>query len=554
MGKREDQSGSRIVSDNMIFFSFLTDKLDIDHKKIRKNYQLIQKLAWEQVLLLAIYSRQHCYSQEANPHHVGALARVSLLAHASELSRQRANNREDNSPWELTELVTTLLDKGKGSVAVVKQLLTHAENEDGSALSTDCNYLLRIMERVGISFEGGNLPCYSWFTIYVALTNPIGLFQQLLAIKPLDDEFYYACAIKALKNLLNLNHHPHLMQFDSSDIALMYRAGLNVGSGLEFLKFFEDYPDAVDKQEYQQSLKAEVMLELTHQVRACFAMTSIPQSQQNLTIDPPGVMQRVCCPERKGNKVSLNIETALLKSLLELGQIDRVMEGIRSNIIDIAAGDWHSIWRIKTRAEDYALAFDRLANWFTKCKTPLITAFDQLPRYVGAIIALDARHRQGMFSEQLLVKRLKGLPQKLSAKDVALITTHLFYYSLTHNINSLWFIEKSFLSNLENQCEVEACLKETSQHIDTFVELQPLAMTIMASWQDLDQLEQAMERIKKIPNYLNSGAKRGDLTTYKWIIFQRNSGISGDVPWPIDTPFPLPLWAKLSLNTTDDNL
>ncbi|EOX5558853.1 hypothetical protein ACPSVL_001130 [Yersinia enterocolitica] len=539
----------------MVFFAFLTEKLDVDHKKIRKNYQLIQKLAWEQVLLLAIYSRQYCYSPEANPHHVGALARVSLLAHASELSRQRTSNQEDKSPWELTELVTTLLNQGKGSVAIVKQLLKQAEHEESSALSSDCQNLLNRMEREGISFAGGNYPCYSWYTLYIALTDPISLFQELLAIKPLDDEFYYACAIEALKSLLNTsNQSYYMMQFDSSDTALMYRAGLNVGSGVEFRKFFEDHSGAVDKQEYQQSLKSELMRELTLGVRACFAMTSIPQSQQPLTIDPPDVMQRLCRPERKGNNVSLNIDTALLKSLLELGQIDLVMEGIRNNIKDIAAGQWRSIWRITTRAEDYALAFDRLANWFTKCKTPLITAFDQLPRYVGAIIALDVKHRQGMFSEKLRVKQLKGLPQKLSAKDVALITTYLFYYSLTHNVNPLWFIERSFLSKPENQCEVEVCLKATSEHVDTERELQPWAMTTMASWQDRYQPEQAMERIKKIPNYLKFGGKRNDLTTFEWINVQRIAGISGEVPWPIDTPFPLPLWAGLSLTTTDDNV
>ncbi|GEM_PF-5268114 len=436
----------------------------------------------------------------------------------------------------------------------MRQLLERAENEERNEFTEDCHNLLARMERHGISFSGEGTPSYSWYALYVALTDPIRLFQQLLMIKPLDDEFYYTCSLEALKSLLSKNNQAYFVShFEKSEAAVMRRAGLNIHSPEDFRKFVDEYPGAIDKGEYQQSLKSKLMQELTHNITACFAMTRIPKPRQPLTIGAPIVMQRVCHTERKGNNASINIDIALLRGLLELGQIDRVMEGIRGKIEDIAAGQWHDIWRTTSRAEDYALAFDRLANWFTKCKTPLITAFDQLPRYVGAIVALDIKHRQGMFSDRLLGKQLQGLPQKLSTRDVALITSHLFYHSLTHNVFPWAFIKRAFLHKPVIQSGVESCLKEASEYINAHADVQPLPMTIMSSWQDRSQLEQAVERIKKVPNYLKSGAKRGELMTYKWISEQRTAGISGEAPWPIDTPFPLPLWADLVLTTFDNN-
>lgn len=553
MQKNERQLGSTTAIEEMGFFAFLADNFDIDHRKIHKQYQLIQKLAWEQVLLLAIYSRQYCYVPEVNPYHTGALARMSLLAHATELSRQRSQDPEDKSPWQLTELVTTLLNQGEGSVAIVKQLLEQAEQEERNALSDGCSNLLSRMEREGISFAGGHSPHYNWYTLYVALTDPVGLFQQLLTIRPLDDEFYGRCAINALKTLLNKNYQPYFVSpFDNSEAAAITRAGLSVNTGEEFRQFIENYSDAINKLEYQQNLKAELMRILTQGVRAAFVMTDIPQLQKPLIIDTPSVMQKVCRPERKDNNVCLNIDTVLLRKLLELGQIDRVMEGIKHKLEDIAVGTWRDVWSMTTSPEDYAQAFDRLASWFMQCKTPLITAFDQIPRYVGAIIALDAKNRQGMFSDRLRGRAFEGLAEKLSAREVASITTHLFYYSLNRNVTPKVFIDCAFLHKSENSQGVEERLLEVSNRIDIQQDLHPLASTMMVNWQDCDQLEQAMERIKKIPNYLKFGAKRGDLTLSRWINTQRSVGISGKIPWPIDTPFPLPLWSGLSFTSDSD--
>lgn len=553
MQKNDRQLGSTTAIEGVGFFTFLVEYLDIDHKKIHKQYQLIQKLAWEQVLLLAIYSRQYCYVPEVNSQHAGALARMSLLAQATELSSQRTHDPEDKSPWQLTELVTTLLNQGKGSVAIVKQLLEQAEREERNALSDDCHNLLGRMEKEGISFAGGHTPHYNWYTLYVALTDPVGLFQQLLLIRPLDDEYYGLCAIKALKKLLNKNNQPYsLWHSDNSEAAVIRRAGLSVNSGEEFRQFIENHPDAINKQEYQQNLKAELMEGLAQGVRATFSMTCIPQRQKPLIIDTPSVIQKVCRPERKDNNVCLNIDTALLRELLELGQIDRVMEGIRHKLEDIAVGAWRDVWIMTTSPEDYALAYDRLASWFVQCKTPLITAFDQIPRYVGAIIALDVKNRQGMFSDRLRGRAFEGLPPKLSAREVASITTHLFYYSLNRNVFPKAFIDSAFLHESENSRGIAARLLEVSKRIDMQQDLHPLASAMMTNWQDCDQLEQAMERIKKIPNYLKLGAKRGDLIISEWITTQRSTGISGKIPWPIDTPFPLPLWSGLTSTFDSD--
>src|SRR5688572_33484781 len=122
--------------------------LGINVKKLIGVMQNIHKMAWEQVLLLAVYSRQQYFTSEDM---VGFSHRIQLVHKALHYS-------------DLCKDVLTLLQQKKGSNEIVKMLL--------SLESSQASGLLRDMEQNNIAFacERDTHP-YSYYAMYSILHN-----------------------------------------------------------------------------------------------------------------------------------------------------------------------------------------------------------------------------------------------------------------------------------------------------------------------------------------------------------------------------------------------
>ncbi|WP_210512491.1 hypothetical protein [Pantoea ananatis] len=149
--------------------SLYIEALGIKRDDLIARIKQTKLMAWEQLLLIAIYARKQ-YELDNNFH--GRMGFVEAL----------------QSPefHDVQSELFTLLDSGKSFLSIIDVLKKKAEKQE----ITDWNYnsLINNLERKQVAFSGMFTPLlYPHHTLYIALTRFISICQKLLSI-PASDE------------------------------------------------------------------------------------------------------------------------------------------------------------------------------------------------------------------------------------------------------------------------------------------------------------------------------------------------------------------------------
>ncbi|EJE4162868.1 hypothetical protein M3916_002983 [Vibrio parahaemolyticus] len=538
------------LADNL---PFLKKKLDIDHGLFIKKYINIQKMAWEQILLLCFYSRQRCYDVAQNNEITGFMAKMKLVHEAYLICGQPTqSDSESPNDYGLLTLVLELLDNGKGSVEITQVLLKHQNSTD--KWSEECGELLQKMEINCIAFSVPSIfsspLVYSHYAMYKALSDPISLFQPLLYIEDISsDEVFEAFLINYFRRYVRKKYGGILQDKLDTKTSDTLDKVKNITSLEEFIN---TNPELIDKTDFSMGFKVDLMVMLGDKIKASFETVKKPIPEKRSYGFDRGVFNKMCTSTIENESLTLTFDKNILRDLSQLGLIDEVIKGVKSTLLDTLFPKPRNPTQASSPSNDYGRAFDELSNWYLSCKTDLFKKLEQVPRLIATVVALDIKHKQGFFSIELNCGPFKKIPEKIKAEDVALITTNIIHHCLFKNYTNQYYTYKilqkySVASNLEENTELAEILAKTNSGLSkqNDSEVIEYPSRLMINWQDVESLSSAVERIKKLPIHLRTQRENSKGTpVYMKIYEQRNKGIACNTPYPITTSIPLPLWVS----------
>lgn len=562
MGVETAASREREIAD---FFALLLEKFELDHKKLRRQQGAIQKMAWEQVLLLVIYSRQFLWDEQLNAENIGRRARLILIDQVLWICRQQQVDQKEVD-YRLLYAVLERLDNQTGSMELSRWLWEQSATGEDETWSARCKALLTAMEKNAIVFTSNEnywtvAPCYSWFALYRAYKDPFSFFQPLLCIPDYSQqEMFYPRLLAIMKSYIHENYAPnHYLFTEQTHEDRLFAAYSTVQDSQSLETFLGNFPDAFDSDRLREWVQAELMKELAESVYAAFSQSKPPASQPVISAREQTPFESLCQSQNQGKDFILTFERSTLDNLMRLGHIDDVMKQVRTLLLNrvTPAPVRRRFYGIVTR--DYADAFVALSRWYQQCKTPLFTRLEQVPLLVASVIVLDVRQRHGFLSPVLTGNEVNWLPKKLTAHQVADITTLLidnclFYRHFSFKVTGIAF-GGDILGSRETD-SVADMLERAERHFNLDkAGGQRFTNPMMQQWLKSENPQSALERIKKIHHYYRAPRtpKQKVLRAKFMIDEQRQAGASGRAPYPLSTVFPLPLWARLdSVQGNDD--
>lgn len=477
------------------------DVLGLNVRALQDTLHSIHKMAWEQVLLLAIYSRQR-YIECSDDR--GFNNRIQLVHEA----------RKDH---KLMGEVLNSLEQGKGSNDIVAMLLN-----DGSLSSTT---LLADIESKQIAFTtySGSHP-FSYFAMYTMLHDPLSVFQQLLAF----DGFSLTEFI--VHRWQGLNKSPFPM---SNNDEPLFNPALSLDRLTDII---EEKGIEVNREAFASELKGALAQIIGKHLKATFDLL---HWRSHAKYEPASLFSEMCTVEKNKHHFRMDFDAVLLSNMINLGQVDSLMEGIKAEITRAydkspLTGPFGST---DNKSADGVI--DALSEWYKSVNTGLIKKIERVPALIACLLDFDLRFRIGMGSEGFGLIRMSALRFKLTSRDYAMLVTAIIRYTLFKSGSAYDFNNNVF----RTYQSIESFLADFAQKSDN----DSAGPALVKTWSNLEQ-GPMIERFKKLPGYLKPHLNP-EMIREK-IAEQKRLSREESTPYPINSLFPLPLWAKLSETAT----
>ena len=175
--------------------------VDLNLNEVDTQITNIWKMAWEQVLLLALYSRRQYFEEDA----FSFRQRMRLIHALDSLKQKRSYGIGSNANAEgyLKQYITILkkVEDGCGSNDILEYLFDD-EGDDrvlhGQERKTIKKIISEVIERKGIAFPKSSKKLfYSYYTMYKALRDLVHTLQLTLIYQPPNiKEVYYGCMVE----------------------------------------------------------------------------------------------------------------------------------------------------------------------------------------------------------------------------------------------------------------------------------------------------------------------------------------------------------------------
>jgi hypothetical protein len=474
--------------------------LGINVKKLIGVMQNIHKMAWEQVLLLAVYSRQQYFTSEDM---VGFSHRIQLVHKALHYS-------------DLCKDVLTLLQQKKGSNEIVKMLL--------SLESSQASGLLRDMEQNNIAFacERDTHP-YSYYAMYSILHNPLAVFQTLRIFDGLST------ALPASIVQTYQESHSGVSRLIDKDNPLFDRS-LSLDG---FIEILEKSNTKINVEIFPSQVKGRLAQIIGKHLKEAFEQLIWRGQGAQKGYEPVSLFSEMCTAKREHQQLRLDFDIAKLENLINLGQIEGVTEGVKTELLKAFGKSPSTRHFGQLNYSDSAGELDALSNWYGSVNTGLIKKIEQIPRLIASILDFDLRYRIGIGSDGFGLVPMTNFKFNLTSKDYYHLATGIIHHTLYRLGNSY---------ELQNPLRVYTNVDQYLADILKTEDEPSETSALMSTWADLAS-SPMIERFKKLPQYLKPHKK---IEVIRLKIDQQRSHSRDDAtPYPINSLFPLPLWAHL---------
>lgn len=537
-------------------------KFGLDRNDLYSSYSSIQKIAWEQTLLLSIYSRQVYFSNKGSQLH----QRAKLIDRLRFLGRDR-----------LKPFVLELIEKGCSSTEIITFLLKLKENEEPTknledeltenlstiekllkkikpqlekerhSIISNANEILRDLEEKQIAFpklKNDEHP-YSYYSIYQSLTQPFSIFSKLLSIG-LDIEKMDSIVLNLVRNYLKDKYK----NFTNS--LLSFQIFINDDFD-KILNYIETNKININFDDLNIYVKSNILKTLSYYFRDVFSFIQdykyIKIDDQGRTLDNikiPTPLSEISYIHSRDDELCIIFDQNILKDLIHLGQVDSVMIGVKEKILEILESSYFSRENEKNIQENNANSLRKFELWHKKQHVKLIKKTDQIPKLIASIIEFDIRNQLGFcdrdFGNNILYPILNY--KRISMQEVYILTTNLIkrclyetsgldsYISTLNGVSIDEFISKYF-DNSEN-----FSYSDNKEILGDDLKISFYPNKMMSTWANEDQ-SSITERFKKLPSYL----KGNNISFVSDIIDQQRKVKTTNI-YPVDSFFPLPLWVK----------
>lgn len=541
----------------------------------------IYKMAWEQVLLLSLYTRQqlikqeesYCYPVDSNVNFENKLKLISLLFNPD----LNLNEDEDNVYKILRDEILDMVENYNDIHHITNHLSClvkqKSENENLSEIALS---LLKRISGKHISFtsrDGTGKHYYSYYSMYKSLTDSLFIFRSLLELDFSEDYMNNLFLRKIRYKFCNRNN----IHTNTKDKYFYFKESLNNAKSVNdaFYIILNEPSLACSIKDIAKDISASVSNEIGEKIAAIingfhremptkggFSPKYLSLFEQMVSFDKE--------LDGKQNRV-LRINEKVLRACISLGQVDEiVVEAIKSKLLD--KGTPRQSIESPIGDRDSLL---KVADWYNNVKTELCPTITDCPSLVASILEFDCRNRIGVFDEKNGVLGIHFHKSTWFNKDGYLLVTGLIRKYLFKNLINIdtqdpkndsqekisnEFYIKSYLGgNLEKVINSEK-EKEYSLPNDLMKDWANLVFDDSLS-EDASSYKAMMNRFKRLPIYLkpvekvkneNSDAeslkphkrrKQGIWHIHSLITKQEEESKKGR--YPIDSSFPLPLWIKI---------
>lgn len=455
-----------------------------------------KQMMWEQVLLLMLYARsRYTTGQRQSVSHFHA--RISLLRLAA---------RQDGNM--LLTLTTRWLDQGKGLVAIVEELnqIQQAKPE----LKASIQRFIRECEQEQIVFSAvapGSELLYSHYAIYVALVQPVSLFQQLLSEETPERIFD-----QLLRNFLQERVWMPTTRVTAEGQLELETAQPSLETLLQH--FTRNGEDTVHFGKAVERYQAEVMEKL-------FSRFSCPETSANYHLSSQSeLIEKLCVVSQNSNEsVQLTLGRKRVESFLLMGQSDEIVQAL-SECLKVNLGK-----RLNIKRQGAAVAGSvALGKWYRHVTSGLLRGRSQIPALVAAIMDFDIRHAEyGMHGLHHSIPW--PFKDKLSSADATLLTTRIIAHCLTCNGDPRDFDRPSLMRVTPSEYQPDEAATPF-----------PLADNLMKAWATEDGKNEK-DRIKRPRQRLTAQLQQAESD------IRAQQGRAMDQRYPVNAGFPPPLWA-----------
>jgi hypothetical protein len=544
-----------------LFFSLLKEKFDIDGKSLIKNYINTQKLAWEQILLLSIDCRQRGYNSELYEGCEDFLSKMKLITLTEGVCYSNKSDEEESPDFELLEFVLKILDNNDGVIELTKQLLFKSKDDDNQKKIESLLYQIESNRISFASYPARQIsksipPIYSNYAMYVALYRPTQLFRPLLNITQLSKtELLIEGFISSIKEYISSEYSRYVFDNNKEHNNLLNETK-KIKDIATLKKFLTEYPTAINNKDFSNNFLAKIMKHISDNVALTFKQVIIPKLEEPRADLNKTLFQDLCRVEIGNNEVNMNFNHNALKNIINLGQLDTLIDEVRSKLEEKILGSNTNFRRGHNIVpDDYSTSLSVLGAWYQHCQTGLFRKFEDIPRLIASILVFDIRHKIGMFGASSY-----AIPDKLNNKELALLTTDIIRNCLHNDVPFEHFIDITFgnrfnLSICSDKNEnIEQKLKKANELLqkrgrkiigeNMFGDFDKLPNSFMETWAANIKIQPTLERIKKLVDFKKVGKRT--LSASNLVMTQRSKGHK--YTYPINTNFPLPLWSSLEFN------
>jgi len=562
----------------------LTEIFGCNPENFKEIGEKVNKMVWEQVLLLMLYTRQQLIEQDRIEYsYIESIINFKNKIKLIEL----LFNGEDKKKYEsIRNKILEKIEKYEDINQITIYLYELSSKKDSNE-ATSAGILLNDIANNHISFTSknyrpfNNKHPYTYYSMFVSLKDAVPIFTNLInesySEKYLSEiylgglkETYCSNYIldkdplynfkKSLQKINKLEEiEESISTLNKEAINNINKEAINNKINAFFSKKMGSYMT-----DLFSFIKGEVNKgDRISQRRASF-FENIAKEDQNL--------------DENGNKI-LRINEHALNQLIAMGKGENIILAIRNILLDRRSprDKYHSKLSDET-------AFKEIIEWYEKCKTQLCNSIlRDCPRLIVSILEFDCRNQVGIFDPINGIKI--NIENELKfAKDRYLLITGFIHRFLFKNGN---LEELSYPNGEDKEKFIVDYINKFYSYdygkelLDKKLEELPhFENRMMAVWADLEfnepidkeseKYKAMMGRFKKLPPYLKE--KKDKLLKeeptdsfdkektqqkneenwhiYNFIFYQKEA--SKKVSYPLDSSFPLPLWSNLQFSDEEN--
>lgn len=504
--------------------SLYIEALGIKRDDLIARIKQTKLMAWEQLLLIAIYARKQ-YESDNNFH--GRMGFVAALQ-SSEFN-------------DVQSELFTLLDSGKSFLSIIDVLKEKLEKKE----ITNHNYSLIINKLEGgrVAFPGVFPPLlYPHHTLYIALTRFISICQKLLSIpasdelcdrlvqkeltKHLDRELMFSRLRRTLSEENQQNEETSLaslIKLQNEEISLASLLKLQKDSS----RPVSDLPHLLD-----QYLAKEMQNIFGEFLRIQNSGNVNTISYDYFTNDSKKIPEWVSeAYDLQADKYSLNFNFTMMSRFIMMGQYDEL-----SKLLISAMQNAVSKRYVLRESQIKKPKRSSLVQWQRDCNVLGLVKSEMIPSRIAAILFHDFKYAHlPIYSA---TKEINVRFQRaLKPSQAQLLTTYVIKYSL-HNGGAPY----DFQNVSQNLLKVESLSSIANK--TTFLLPNPL----MENWTNDKPASISMRFKRPIRDFNEYYADIEELV-------RKQIGKAMSAVFPIHLGFPPPLWIPQglsSLNAADD--